>query len=165
MNVLIATDGTSAATRAIREALRLLPLGTVRITALAVSPDDTSFRPAISLGGGPVGEVLYPELLMHAREQPLRGLYELHELLSRLAVPATYLRRQGDPAEEIMRTAAERHADVIVLAPHHRGAVARLLSGSVSEAVFHRWSGSLLIVQPPSSPLSRPRRRASRPVG
>lgn len=162
MNVLIATDGTTGAMRAIREALRLLPLGALHVTVLAVSPDDAAFRPAISLSGGPMGEVIYPELLMHVKERPLRGLYDVHELLSRLGIPATYLRRQGDPADEILRAAAEVRAEVIVLAPHHRSAVARLFEGSVSDAVFHRWSGSLLVVQPPSSP--QPRRRRWRPV-
>jgi len=51
----------------------------------------------------------------------------------------------GDPAEEIVRTAARVQADVIVLATHGRTGIKRLLLGSVAEKVV-RYAGCPVFV-------------------
>jgi nucleotide-binding universal stress UspA family protein len=49
-----------------------------------------------------------------------------------------YLLREGDPAEEILRTAEERRCDLIVLGTHGRTGLGRAVMGSVAEAVLRR---------------------------
>jgi nucleotide-binding universal stress UspA family protein len=44
----------------------------------------------------------------------------------------------GDPAETILRVADEERADLIVLGTHGRGALGKLLLGSVAEKVVRR---------------------------
>ncbi len=44
----------------------------------------------------------------------------------------------GTPAEDIVRVAAEQHADLIVIGTHGRTGLKRVLIGSVAEAVMRR---------------------------
>jgi len=51
------------------------------------------------------------------------------------AVPVERRLEDGDPAETILRVAGEEGADLIVLGTHGRGALGKLLMGSVAEKV------------------------------
>ncbi len=55
---------------------------------------------------------------------------------------------EGSPGEEIVRVAAEVHADLVVLGAHEKSLVRRLLVGSVSGYVIENGSVSTLIVKP-----------------
>jgi nucleotide-binding universal stress UspA family protein len=55
----------------------------------------------------------------------------------------------GDPVKEILATAAERGADLIVMGAHGRTAAGRLLMGSVAEDVGRRATCSVLTVRAP----------------
>lgn len=55
---------------------------------------------------------------------------------------------EGSPGEEIVRVAAEVHADLVVLGAHEKSLVRRLLIGSVSGYVIENSSVSTLIVKP-----------------
>jgi nucleotide-binding universal stress UspA family protein len=54
----------------------------------------------------------------------------------------------GDPAEEIIREARERNADLIVMASHGRGAVGRLAFGSVADRVARTSETPVMIIRP-----------------
>jgi nucleotide-binding universal stress UspA family protein len=54
----------------------------------------------------------------------------------------------GDPAEEIIREARERNADLIVMASHGRGAVGRLAFGSVADRVARTSETPVMITRP-----------------
>jgi nucleotide-binding universal stress UspA family protein len=54
----------------------------------------------------------------------------------------------GKPAEEIMKVAAERKADLIVMGAQGYGAMARVLLGSVSTRVVQQANCSVLVVRP-----------------
>jgi nucleotide-binding universal stress UspA family protein len=54
----------------------------------------------------------------------------------------------GDPAEEIIRLARERNADLIVMASHGRGAVGRLAFGSVADRVARTSETPVMIIRP-----------------
>jgi universal stress protein E len=53
-----------------------------------------------------------------------------------------------DPAAEILRTARERGADLLVMGTHGHGSLARALIGSVSSTVVRRTECPLLLVPP-----------------
>jgi universal stress protein A len=67
------------------------------------------------------------------------------EGLNALAV----VRTSDDPAEEIVRYAAEHDIDLIVLGTHGRRGVAHLLAGSVAERVVRTAACPVLIVKHP----------------
>jgi nucleotide-binding universal stress UspA family protein len=51
---------------------------------------------------------------------------------------------EGDPVDMILRAAEETHSDVIVMGTHGRTALARLVLGSVAEAVLRKASCPVL---------------------
>lgn len=55
----------------------------------------------------------------------------------------------GDPAAEIVRVAAEREVDLIVVSSHGRTGLGRILFGSTAEAVVRHASCPVLVVKPP----------------
>jgi nucleotide-binding universal stress UspA family protein len=60
------------------------------------------------------------------------------------AEPLCYL---GNPAEEIMKTASQQQADLIVMGAKGLSAVARFLIGSVSTRVVQHAKGAVLVVR------------------
>lgn len=60
--------------------------------------------------------------------------------------PLQFLRR-GAPASEILSVAREWRADLIVVGTHGQGGVARLLVGSVAEAVLRHASCPVLVAR------------------
>jgi nucleotide-binding universal stress UspA family protein len=53
--------------------------------------------------------------------------------------------RYGNPAEQIVRTAREMNADLIVVGHRDQGTLARWLNGSVGAAILHHPPCSVLI--------------------
>jgi nucleotide-binding universal stress UspA family protein len=83
---------------------------------------------------------------------------ELHEQLDHLVPPDPSIRvdrilEEGDPVREILHTARETHADLIVMGTHGRTGVGRILMGSVAEAVLRKAPCPVLTVKaPPPEP-------------
>ena len=57
----------------------------------------------------------------------------------------------GNPADEILRFADEQGVDLIVLGTHGRTGTARLLTGSVAEAVIRKSPCPVLTIRQPAS--------------
>lgn len=55
----------------------------------------------------------------------------------------------GDPAAEIVRVAAEREVDLIVISSHGRTGLGRIIFGSTAEAVVRHARTPVLVVKPP----------------
>lgn len=73
---------------------------------------------------------------------------ELHqELLPDPTMPVEYLLAEDDPVEAIVRTAAERQCDLIVLGSHGRQGLQRMLGGSIAEQVMRRAPCPVLVVK------------------
>ncbi len=143
MNVLIATDGSDSAQHALREAIRLLPLATSHVEVVAVAG-------VLPVGVVPLGDVVGagdPPGLSDplARDAELSGSAAV-AVLAEAGVKADYRVRIGDPATEILDLATELGADLVVVGSHGRGPMGRLVLGSVSDAVAHRWPGATLVI-------------------
>lgn len=54
----------------------------------------------------------------------------------------------GDPAAEILQTATDVDADLVIVGTHARGSVARLVLGSVADAVVRGGACSVLVARP-----------------
>ncbi len=75
----------------------------------------------------------------------LYSRFEVEELRS---VNVTRLVRLGDVAEEIVSVAGEEECDLIILASHGKGWLARALAGSMSEVVARKAPCPVLTIQP-----------------
>jgi nucleotide-binding universal stress UspA family protein len=64
-------------------------------------------------------------------------------------IPVHHVFLEGDPAEEIVRYAAEAGIDLIVMGTHGRTGLERLLMGSVAEKVMRDAGCSVLVVKLP----------------
>jgi nucleotide-binding universal stress UspA family protein len=142
MNVLLATDGSTASVDAIKGALRFLPLEAARVHVVAVA-NPLGVLPAYD--GFATGAMLIADQLDQAARADLR---DAAALLAEAGVRATTEEVQGDPAAAILACARGFGADLIVLGSHGKGALARFFVGSVSDRVNHQWPGAILIVHP-----------------
>jgi len=89
-----------------------------------------------------------------APPEPPETVDELRERLSRLrpadpTIPVEHHMIEGEPAQEIVRLAADSHCDMIVLGTHGRTGLARLLMGSVAEQVMRRAPCPVLTIKTP----------------
>ena len=57
---------------------------------------------------------------------------------------------EGEPGEAILRTATERHCDLIVMGTHGRTGLDRIIKGSVAEHVLRRAPCPVLTVKEPA---------------
>lgn len=83
----------------------------------------------------------------------------LAEMIRERGVPCEVATLHGDPAFQILQEARDCDADLIVMATHGRKGVARVVLGSVAEAVLHATPCPLLTIPPrdggPGEPLRR----------
>ena len=68
-----------------------------------------------------------------------------------LDIPVRHVLLEGDPAEELLRHAANMRADLIVRGTHGRTGQERLLMGSVAERVMRGAACSVLVVKMPKA--------------
>lgn len=128
--VLVATDGSSSAGRALDVAARLAAdsqaeLAILTAAQLRVSPELKEFGRAESLATSEIQELEASSILSKAQARATDvGIKKV-----------TTLARQGDPAEAILSAAQELRADVIVMGRRGRGRLEGLLLGSVSQKV------------------------------
>jgi nucleotide-binding universal stress UspA family protein len=130
--ILVATDFSECADRAWQMACQLARASGGRLIVLHVMPPQVAGYEAV-LKGLPIPEY---------RQQAQRALdkYQCPD------VPVEKRLVEGDPAETILRVAAETGADCIVVGSHGHGWVTRLLLGSVAERVMRKAPGLVLIV-------------------
>jgi nucleotide-binding universal stress UspA family protein len=88
--------------------------------------------------------------LIALAEQDGKRLLAMFRMRSSREPPALEFVAVGQPAAEIVKTANEWHADVIVMGSHGRRGVERALMGSVAEAVMRHAPCSVLVVRAPA---------------
>lgn len=151
MHVLIATDGSPSSLEAARAASGILKAAdhVTLISVLTEIPGDDA--------GGFEGSVYSAEEqdALWKREMAAAG-----EELERTAATLTSAQidkriEAGDVGGTVCRVAAELDVDVIVVGSHGRGAIERILLGSVSEQVVRHAPCPVLVVRP--TPESHPK--------
>ncbi|MDM0116352.1 universal stress protein [Variovorax sp. J22R133] len=131
MKILVATDGSKHALRAVKYAARLAHLlrtQSNKITLVSVH-DDVGLRHAKAL----VGKA---EIADYLRELSEKELQPARKLLKADGIGYDMEIRTGHVAQEIVACANEGKFDMIVLGSKGRGAIADLLIGSVVQRVM-----------------------------
>ncbi len=146
MHVLIATDGSPSSLDAARQAGMLLRAAD-KVTLLSVLtevPGDDA--------GGFEGSVYSPGEQDALWKQELAEAGEELERTAAALTSTTVEKRieVGDVGGTVCRVAADLGVDVIVVGSHGRGAIERLLLGSVSEQVVRHAPCPVLVVRPPA---------------
>jgi nucleotide-binding universal stress UspA family protein len=142
--ILYATDFSTYSNQAYFHALELALGYHARLTIVHVcalpSPLAYSAEIGAPFSGASAG-------LDDEREYWREQLEQIRPLDERIRVQHVLL--EGDPAEEIIRFAAEAQMDMIILGTHGRSGIERLLLGSVAESVLRGAPCSVLVVKMP----------------
>jgi nucleotide-binding universal stress UspA family protein len=140
--ILVATDFSPDAAQALNVAVDLARTCGSEIVLLHVCQ-----MPAYSFANGAM-YIPTPELVADILRDANRGLATLKERIRDVAVET--VRVEGDPARDIVRVAAERQVDLIVMGTHGRHGLRRWIAGSVAEHVVRTAPCPVLTVHAPA---------------
>jgi nucleotide-binding universal stress UspA family protein len=146
--VLLPTDGSETADKAVAFAARLLTNTACKVTLLSVV-EEPVYSAFWSDG------LIAPEVLMPPPEELREELdNKAEEMLKESAAPLRDAGievqskiRFGNPASEIIQEAEEGEYDMVMVGSHGRGALGGFLLGSVSNRVAHHAKCPVLIVR------------------
>ncbi len=130
-HVLIATDGSDLAGKAVEHGLEIAKRFDAKVTAVTVSEPWSEAVPGEMALGFPAAEY---ERCAALRAEKI--LSQVVDLTTKKGVSCDTLHVKGQfPATGIIDTAKSRGCDLIVMASHGRRGVSRLLLGSQANAV------------------------------
>jgi nucleotide-binding universal stress UspA family protein len=143
-NILVATDGSGVATKAVQYAAELAKKLGAPVTVLGVVDQSYLIVPGISPA------VTTARIVMEAKDILKQATAEHVEAaagkIRKLGVKVIRTIRTGRPAEEIVKEARKRKADLIVLGSHGKSAVKAAVLGSVAYGVIHKNSSIPVLV-------------------
>lgn len=144
--ILYPTDFSECAEKALEYIKRLKEAGAREVVLLHVI-DDSKVRfllKGIAWAGGSEYEEKYKQKLKEEVECRIKKIAE--ELSSSDFIVKTEI-REGNPYEEIVKTAEEEDVSLIVMGTHGRGRGASLLLGSVAENVIRHSSKPVFVIR------------------
>lgn len=136
--LLLATDLAEASSAATEEAFELA--GRLDASLLIVSVIDPG---SLRLPGGRFATRV--DQVRDRREVLAQALVERGR---EAGIAVSFLVWEGDPGDMIVSAAGAEHADMVIVGSHGRGAMGRLLLGSVSEHVVRHAPCPVLVVRP-----------------
>jgi nucleotide-binding universal stress UspA family protein len=142
-HILIATDGSSLASRGVEHGVGLAKALNAKVSLLTVSERFHVF----SLDAEQLEETS-STFKEHMKDQALRTLSEAAKIAEATGVDATQIHLENDePYQAIIRTAEGRQCDLIVMASHGRGGVSAMLLGSETMKVLTHSNIPVLVVR------------------
>ena len=145
-HILLPTDGSDISERAARSALSLARTLGARLTALHVIPP--YMPPLPDLTGGYTYTMTEAEYERAVRAEADQMLAAVATLAREAGVPCETLSVVSNvPWEAIIRTAAERECDAIVMASHGRKGLSGLILGSETTKVLTHCSIPVLVTR------------------
>lgn len=142
MKILVATDGSKAALKAVKYAgklVRQLSSASSSITLISVH-DDVGLRRAKAF----VGRDVVADYLRETSEKELKSA---RKVLDEAGVKHDMVVRTGHVAQEIVQCAKTGKFDMIVLGSKGRSAIADMLIGSVAQRVLATAEAPVLLVR------------------
>lgn len=147
MKILIATDGSKYSLMAVEESGRMFA-GQAELEIKILSVYESIFP----IGGESfaMSADYYRKFENEAKAEAEKFAAEAAEIIRDKFpdVNLTTETKPGSPGREIVETAQEWSADLIVVGSHGRGFWGRMLVGSTSDAVMHHADCSVLIIRP-----------------
>ena len=143
--ILVAVDGTKAANKGLREAIRLARAERAQLFIVHVVDDFQAYAP---IGDMVVTPAL--DLIPAMRERGKRILARAKRVADDARLPVKTILREmigGPAADPIVREARKLRADLIVLGTHGRRGVRRLVLGSDAEQVVRSSNVPVLLVR------------------
>lgn len=140
-HLLIATDGSELADKAVAQGLALSKVLGAKVTGVTVT------EPLVSLVAGDASVVLpVQDYEQAAAAQAARILDRVTTAAKTTGVPCEVVHvKEQFPAEGIVETAKARGADLIVMASHGRRGLSKLLLGSETTKVLSQTSIPVLV--------------------
>jgi nucleotide-binding universal stress UspA family protein len=140
-HILIATDGSDLAGKAVNAGLQLAKVFNAKVTAVTVTEPWTAYI----TGEGPIA---FPvdEYEKSAAESATRTLAAVDDLAKKIAVDCKSIHVKDQyPADGILDAAKSHGCDLIVMASHGRRGLGRLLLGSAAISVLTHSTVPVLI--------------------
>ena len=141
-HILIATDGSSLATRGVEHGVALAKALNAKVTLLTVSERFHTF----SLDAEQLEETA-TSFKEHMAKEASKTLQDAARMAADAGVEASPIHREEDePYQAIIRTAEGRSCDLIVMASHGRGGVSAMFLGSETLKVLSHSKLPVLVV-------------------
>jgi nucleotide-binding universal stress UspA family protein len=132
-HILIATDGSSVATKAAKSGIALASRLKAKVTAYSAVEAPV----VVGLEGYAIDPGTMKELEEHARQVALKRLGAVAKMARAAGVPCAAVATRGVTVyEAIIAAAKKQKCDVIVLGSHGRRGIPKLLLGSVTQKVL-----------------------------
>lgn len=133
-HVLVPTDGSPVAAKAVRAAIRFARETGARVTGYYAF---NTLKANVNYGGYRVSEKVVAEIDRRARLVGQKNLDAMAKLARTARVRFQGVcDKTGNPDEGIVATARKRRCDVIFMASHGRSGLSKLVMGSVTQKVL-----------------------------
>jgi nucleotide-binding universal stress UspA family protein len=133
-HILIPTDGSKLSSRAVRQGVAIAKAMGARVSGLFVAPAPT---PLLFKGLVPVRHLQPEEHAALIVKAAARYLGEIEAAAQAAGVSCECVSIEGEfPAEAIVKVAAKRKCDLIVMASHGRRGLSGILLGSETQKVL-----------------------------
>jgi nucleotide-binding universal stress UspA family protein len=151
-HILIPTDGSELAERAVTHGLSLAKLLGAKVTVIIVEeqPRTLFTFPGPVVGGafGPVVGGAFVELTEQIKKYAASALDRAADAAKQAGVPCETVQVQDvQPYEAIIATATDRGCDLIVMASHGRSGLSAVVLGSVTNKVLTHAKTHVLVCQ------------------
>jgi nucleotide-binding universal stress UspA family protein len=134
-NILIATDGSALAAKAVSHGLSLAKSVGAKITAVIVeAPFNVYDVPASRIGQMSEAFAQHAE---HIKQHAAKVLNHVEDAAKATGIPCETVQLEHDhPYKAIIATAKDKSCDLIVMASHGRSGISAVLLGSVTNKVL-----------------------------
>ena len=140
MNILVGVDLSGCTDTIVEQAKALAKALSAKVWLIHVAEPEPDF---VGYDAGPQSE---RDAIAEHFHREHNELQTFAKQLRADGVDTTALLIQGPTAETILNEASKLNADMVIVGSHGRGAMERLLMGSVSEDVLRRTGCPILIV-------------------
>ncbi|MFO1205075.1 MAG: universal stress protein [Burkholderiales bacterium] len=145
-HVLVPTDGSDLADKAVSQAVAIAKALKAKVTAFHAYPEYRAV--ALYEYMGPIGEITRKDYLAAAKSTAESYLSRVTKAARAAGLEADGVAVASDyPHEAIIRAAKRRKCDLIIMASHGRRGVSGLLLGSVTQKVLTHSKIPVLVVR------------------